>query len=255
MNKDKNKKDLLIIVDLQYDFCDKNGSLYVPGAENAVQGIWEFIKEHHKELERIVFSWDYHPTDHCSLASAWKTRAGEDVKPGTVITAKSIINGEFSYRYDAIQAEKILQYIQDLEQLGYNHTVWPDHCTTEEGRRLMIDHDELNTKYPKIIISNFYKGMQPIDESYSILNNASLDLESQEGLGTIIINSGFLLLENYNKIYVAGVAKDYCVYHTLRSLCVLPGVKERLVVVDKGTAAIDPDNPGVNAFYNSLRHV
>ena len=55
----------LIIVDCQNDFI--TGTLTVKGAKAAVEEIKKFIKSHCKEIEKIVFTVDWHPYNHCSF--------------------------------------------------------------------------------------------------------------------------------------------------------------------------------------------
>lgn len=57
---------LLIIVDAQHDFCNPSGSLYVPGAEKAVEKITELIREN--LVTDIIFTVDWHPNNHCSFS-------------------------------------------------------------------------------------------------------------------------------------------------------------------------------------------
>lgn len=57
----------LVIVDFQYDFANPNGSLYVPGAEEAKNAILTFITEHCLDINQIMFTRDYHPANHCSF--------------------------------------------------------------------------------------------------------------------------------------------------------------------------------------------
>lgn len=57
--EDKNK--VLIIVDFQKDFYHKTeGSLYVPGAENALENILSYIENHHNEISECIFTVDWH---------------------------------------------------------------------------------------------------------------------------------------------------------------------------------------------------
>ena len=39
------KTKTLVVIDFQKDFCNPNGSLYVPGAEEAEQAIVDYIVE------------------------------------------------------------------------------------------------------------------------------------------------------------------------------------------------------------------
>jgi len=61
------EKKILIIIDAQHDFCDKNGALYVPNAEIAIDNIISFINENKEMIEQVVFTTDNHPADHCSF--------------------------------------------------------------------------------------------------------------------------------------------------------------------------------------------
>lgn len=55
----------LIVVDCQNDFI--TGTLTVKGGKTAVEEIKKFIKSHHKEIEKIVFTVDWHPYNHSSF--------------------------------------------------------------------------------------------------------------------------------------------------------------------------------------------
>lgn len=57
--------EILIIVDPQIDFTTKEGSLYVPGAELAMQNLAEFINKY--EFDSIIVTCDWHPVNHCSF--------------------------------------------------------------------------------------------------------------------------------------------------------------------------------------------
>lgn len=57
----------LVVVDAQYDFAHKDGSLYVHGAEECVKKIIDFIEKHRRDIVKVIFTMDNHPTDHCSL--------------------------------------------------------------------------------------------------------------------------------------------------------------------------------------------
>jgi len=60
-------KNALIIVDLQNDFSDPNGTLYVPNGEKVVP-IINTIMENFK-FDKIVALQDWHPENHGSFAS------------------------------------------------------------------------------------------------------------------------------------------------------------------------------------------
>lgn len=82
-------KDVLIIVDVQNDFCTE-GALPVPGGEKVVPAINRIAAR----FENVVLTQDWHPEDHVSFAS----------------------NHPRKHPYDSIE-------------LSYGPQVlWPDHC-------------------------------------------------------------------------------------------------------------------------------
>jgi nicotinamidase/pyrazinamidase len=58
---DYNARTALLVVDVQNDFADPNGSLYVPGAESIVAAINEEIANASRTGAEVVYSQDWHP--------------------------------------------------------------------------------------------------------------------------------------------------------------------------------------------------
>eukprot|EP00388_Colpodella_angusta_P004029 GDKJ01013701.1.p1 GENE.GDKJ01013701.1~~GDKJ01013701.1.p1 ORF type:complete len:218 (+),score=46.51 GDKJ01013701.1:38-691(+) len=56
----------LIIVDLQNDFCEPDGSLAVKGSLSIIEKINKLKKS--EKFDLIVCTLDFHPMDHCSFA-------------------------------------------------------------------------------------------------------------------------------------------------------------------------------------------
>lgn len=120
-------KTALIVVDMQNDFVLPNGSLYVPGAENLIEGINEQIRDDRYDL--IVASQDWHPPEHGSFAS--NHPEGHEV-------------GE----------------IVDLD--GLDQILWPDHCVQgTEGAEFVEGLDV--ERFDRV----FQKGTDPLVDSYS----------------------------------------------------------------------------------------
>jgi nicotinamidase/pyrazinamidase len=82
-------KTVLIVVDVQNDFCP-GGALAVPGGHEVVPAINKLIDEH----EHVVLTQDWHPADHASFASRHEGR-----KP-----------------------------FESIEVHYGPQTLWPDHC-------------------------------------------------------------------------------------------------------------------------------
>lgn len=58
---------LLLIVDPQIDFI--TGTLPVPGAEEAMNALAEYVETHAKDYEFICVTCDRHPLRHCSFTA------------------------------------------------------------------------------------------------------------------------------------------------------------------------------------------
>lgn len=55
----------LIIVDCQNDFI--TGSMTIEGAKDVIDNIKSYIKENKKDIEKIIFTIDWHPYNHSSF--------------------------------------------------------------------------------------------------------------------------------------------------------------------------------------------
>lgn len=63
--KTENSKKILVCIDCQNDFI--TGSLAVPGAEDAMKRLANYIESHSQEYETIVITKDWHPENHSSF--------------------------------------------------------------------------------------------------------------------------------------------------------------------------------------------
>ncbi|NHI93584.1 MAG: bifunctional nicotinamidase/pyrazinamidase [Candidatus Lokiarchaeota archaeon] len=87
------------------------------------------------------------------------------------------------------------------EEQGIGPILWPDHCI--QGSKGAEFHPRLNVNHAKAILR---KGFNPKIDSYSgFLEN---DRNTQTGL------SGYLKSCNISRIFICGLALDYCVYFT-----------------------------------------
>lgn len=56
-------KKILVVVDVQYDFCNPNGALFVPGGEAVVNKVKDIITN----FDYVIFTTDSHSLKHCSF--------------------------------------------------------------------------------------------------------------------------------------------------------------------------------------------
>jgi nicotinamidase/pyrazinamidase len=156
---DITSSDVLIVVDMQYDFLP-GGSLAVAGGDEIVP----LINTLAKKFANVVLTQDWHPADHISFASQHE--------------------GKNPF---------------ELIELPYGPQVlWPDHCMwNTRGAELTAD---LDIPHAQLIIR---KGYHRAVDSYSGFQEA--DRRTRTGLG------GYLAERDLGKVYVVGLATDFCV--------------------------------------------
>ena len=139
------KKDALIIVDVQNDFCP-SGALPVPEGDQVIPVLNDYIKIFKKANTQIFATRDWHPPNHISF----KAQGGP----------------------------------------------WPPHCIQDtEGAKF---HPDLKLPSGTIIIS---KAMDPDKEAYSGFDGTELAKTLQK--------------EGVTRLFVGGLATDYCVKNTV----------------------------------------
>jgi nicotinamidase/pyrazinamidase len=152
-------QDVLIVVDVQNDFCP-GGALAVADGD-AVIGVIDRVAP---KFEHIILTQDWHPAGHSSFASA---HAGK----------------------------------QPLEQIELSYgtqTLWPDHCV--QGTVGAEFHPALHLQRAELILR---KGFRPRIDSYSAFFEN--DHVTPTGL------SGYLRERNLSRVFLAGLAYDFCV--------------------------------------------
>ena len=91
-------KKVLIIVDMQNDFCP-GGALAVKGGDGIIPVINQYIKRFTEKNELVVFTRDWHPADHCSFkdhGGIWPPHCvagtkGAEFHHGICVPEKSLI--------------------------------------------------------------------------------------------------------------------------------------------------------------------
>jgi nicotinamidase/pyrazinamidase len=152
-------QDVLIVVDVQRDFCP-GGALAVAGGDEVI----EVIHRVAHRFEHIVLTQDWHPPSHSSFASAHPGR-----KPFEVI------------------------------EVAYGaQTLWPDHCVQATDGAAF--HPELSLTRAELVLR---KGFRAGIDSYSAFFEN--DQVTPTGLG------GYLRERGLTRVFLAGLAYDFCV--------------------------------------------
>jgi nicotinamidase/pyrazinamidase len=154
--------DLLLIIDVQNDFCP-GGALAVADGDAVVPVINRLVER----FDHIALTQDWHPPGHSSFATS---------HPG-------------ANPFDGVA----MPYGQQ--------TLWPDHC--RQGTAGAAFHPKLEIDRAELIIR---KGFRPEIDSYSAFFEN--DRRTPTGL------AGYLRDRGLRRIFLAGLATDYCVHYS-----------------------------------------
>ncbi|KAF7297433.1 OrdA protein [Mycena indigotica] len=201
-------RSALIIVDLQEDFCPPNGSLAVAGGRDIVPVINTLLASSFFDFR--VATKDWHPIDHISFAV--------NHPPPNNIPFESfatVVNPE-----------------NPDEQ--YETRLWPVHCVQgTPGAELA---PELNLeRVDKIVEKGMDKRVEMYSAFYDPFTNPTISISE---LGPELKKNSI------DKVYVVGLAMDYCVRATA-----LDAVTEgyEVYLIEDATKAVDPAEGWDNA--------
>ncbi len=171
----------LIIVDCQNDFI--TGTMSVKGAKEAVNNIKTFIKTHKNEIEKIIFTVDWHPYNHTSFkkfGGQWPSHCVQ-YTPGACIEPKLL---------KFVQATNIKYEVsrkgerEEVEQYGaFNDIVF---VSDEFGQRYYLDEVIVNSE------SNFV--ICGIAGDFCV--KSTIENLVNEGIDPKILNSGVASIDD-----------------------------------------------------------
>ncbi|HYY38365.1 MAG TPA: bifunctional nicotinamidase/pyrazinamidase [Xanthobacteraceae bacterium] len=156
------ESDVLLVVDVQNDFCP-NGNLPVAHGDEVVPTINRLAGR----FRHVVLTQDWHPAGHHSFASSHPGKRAFD----TVTVA----------------------YGQQI--------LWPEHCV--QGTSGAQFHAGLQIPHAELVLR---KGFRPTIDSYSAFYEN--DRKTPTGL------AGYLRERGLTRIFVAGLAFDFCVRYS-----------------------------------------
>ncbi len=228
----------LLIIDPQNDFCnpgDKNennkGSLYVPGAENDMRRLSDWIIANTEMIDLITVTLDSHYLNDIAHPNFWENQNGDNPAPFTQITLKDVKDKKwlpiFSY-------QRVLEYLEKLEKQGeYPHVIWPTHCLTgSEGAAIYAPVFEALTHWSEQ--GNFFqpvsKGAYPFSEHFgAFAAQVQFDDAPETRINTVLLNQ----LSKFENIYVAGEAKSHCVANSIKQIIdFAPEIVEKLIILE-----------------------
>jgi nicotinamidase/pyrazinamidase len=179
-----NEDDVLLIIDVQTDFCP-GGALAVADGDAVVPVVNRLMGG----FQHVALTQDWHPSRHSSFATS---------HPG-------------SAPFETVS----MPYGQQ--------TLWPDHCV--QGTPGAAFHPQLATERAELVIR---KGFRPEIDSYSAFFEN--DRHTPTGL------AGYLRERGVRRIFLTGLATDFCVYYSAVDASRLGFAA---VLIEAGCRAID----------------
>ncbi|MGL6179405.1 MAG: hypothetical protein ACRC13_09430, partial [Tannerellaceae bacterium] len=158
-----NKRNFLVLVDCQYDFCDPRGSLYVEGAANDMKRLSNLIIEKSNFFSKIFVGLDYHPIGHCSFHTSWKDIQGVIPAPYSQIS---------TLEYGHVVYKPIVGSVTNESFVDNQFDIWPEHCVAHSiGATLDISISKALSHYlleseKSGFVEYYTKGESIMNEEY-----------------------------------------------------------------------------------------
>ncbi len=228
----------LLIIDPQNDFCnpgDENGngkgSLYVPGADEDMLRLTDWIMANTEKLDLITVTLDSHHFNDIAHAGFWENQNGDNPQPFTQITLQDVKDKKwlpiFSYN-------RVLEYLEKLEkQAEYPHIIWPTHCLTgSEGAAIYAPVFDALTHWCEQ--GNFYqpvvKGSYPFSEHFGAF---AAQVQFDDAPETHVNRALLKQLGKFDNIYIAGEAKSHCVANSIKQIInYAPEIVKKLIILE-----------------------
>jgi nicotinamidase/pyrazinamidase len=221
----------MLIIDAQIDFTSPEGTLFVPGADNDMKRLANWIKNNKQKIDHIAITLDNHPVNDISHPSFWQDKNGNHPAPFTPISLQEINEGKWIPRFNA---EEAIAYVEKLESQGeFSHFIWPFHCLIgSKGAALNEDLMEAVTEWT--LEGNYYqavtKGTYPLTEHFGIFRaNVPVADRPETQLNKTLINT----LQSYENVILAGEAKSHCVANSLKqAMEEAPSLAQKFIIVE-----------------------
>jgi nicotinamidase-related amidase len=211
------RRVMLLIVDMQVDFCHVRGALHVPGALDDIRRLIEFIFRNAELITRIVCSLDSHYPFQIFHPAWWVDSAGRHPAPFTIISAEDV---EKQHWRPMFHSEWSLEYVQRLHREAKKQlTIWPYHVPIGAVGN-SLDPELWSAVFWHAVARRsqpvwWTKGGIPRTEHYSILKPEIEIADEPQG----VLNRDFIRsIEEFDDLVIAGEAESHCVLETVEDL-------------------------------------
>jgi nicotinamidase-related amidase len=245
----------LILIDVQNDFCNPKGSLFVPGADDDSKRIAEFINRVGHKLDDIHATLDSHRVIDVAHPAYWVNSQGGNPDPFTIISVDDVENGTWRTTNPNWQS-RALEYVKELEaNQRYALCIWPEHCIIGSwGHSIFPEVSQALCEWERknfAIVNYVTKGSNIYTEHYSAIKSEVEDPEDH----TTMLNNDFLdVLEESDKIIVTGQALSHCVKSTiLDALDFRSDLASKIVLLEDTSSSVPGFEKEGQDFIDELR--
>jgi len=220
-------KNALVLIDYQNDFCHKDGSLFVPGADADVNRICEFIRHQGDSIDKIFISLDSHQKMDIAHPTFWVDKDGNHPGPFTQITYDDMGNDKWTTT--EFPSYETAIYLRRLEAKGsFAHVVWPEHCLIGSWGWELHSHIKETIENWGGNIEYIIKGTNPMSEHFGLF---AAEMEYKNEPDTHLNKGVIYRLEDFDKIYISGEAESHCVAVSVKQMLKYGNFKEGQVII------------------------
>jgi len=208
----------LFVIDPQIDFSEPSGALFVPGADDDMARLTDFVLRCSSKLDDIHITLDSHHPVHIAHPIWWRNSNGDHPSPFTVISVSDVESGRWMATQPSFQRHS-LDYVKQLEKNGrYPLCVWPAHCLiSSRGHTVVPVLFDALCKWEEefAVVDYVTKGSNIKTEHYSIFQ---ADVPDPKDPSTQVNTALVQTLMTADLIVVAGEAGSHCLANSIRDL-------------------------------------
>lgn len=210
----------LLIIDPQVDFCDPQGSLYVPGADNDMKRLAEMVRKNKSKIDDIRVTIDSHRTVDIAHPIFWMDKKGYPPAPFTLINIDDVegMDPKWTTKNPGFR-KRAIDYIRKLKENNrYILCIWPPHCLIgSNGHKVYPDLFKALQEWEEQfrIVDFVPKGANIFTEHYSAVK---ADVPDPEDPATQINTNFIRNLQKADLIGISGEALSHCVASTVRDI-------------------------------------
>jgi len=207
-----------LIIDPQNDFCDPNGSLFVPGADADIERLALMMQRLSNKITDVHVTLDTHHLIDIAHPIFWINSEGNNPDPFTIIEVGDLKNGVWRTVNPQFQ-KRAAEYIEKLAQNGrYPLCIWPPHCLIGSS-----GHNVHPTLYKELLewektfamVDYVTKGSNFWTEHYSAVQ---ADVPDPNDPDTMLNTRLIETLERADIILLAGEARSHCLANTVKDI-------------------------------------